>query len=124
MKYLQNNIATIEFVANAWTEESPVNSILVVCNGGEPSHFVSRTDWTIQILSRAENVVKSETQIDLVYKLLKNKFRILLPSVIVNEINYPEVQTYQIVPIQAPGYLGADNINLEMWSYNMIVTTK
>lgn len=124
MQFLKVNINDIEFVANAWTEESPINSILVICNGGEPSHFVSRTDWTIQILSRAESSVKSKMQIDLVYNLLKNRFRVKLPFVVVDKIDYPEVQTYQIVPIQAPGYLGADKINLEMWSYNLIVVTE
>ena len=123
VQYLTTELVTTSFVANGWMANSPQNSVLVKQSGGDVKHFYERSDWRVQILSRAENIVTSKEQIELVYAKLKNKFGLLLPQVTVNGIIFAAVKTYQISPIQVPGYLGADEMNLEMWAFNLIITT-
>jgi len=121
--YLVAQLPAIEFAVNGWTKASPVNSVMVRQTGGDVVHHYDRSDYAVQFLSRAESSETAKEQIDDVYELLKNKLRVLLPAKTVNAIVYPAVQTYRIVPVQIPGYIGADNANLEMWSVNFIITT-
>ena len=121
--YLVTNLPAVDFVANGWTEESPANSVLVRQTGGDVVHHYDRTDFAVQFISRAESAVVAKEQIDDVYDLLKNKLGVLLAAKTINTVVYPAVQTYRIVPMQAPGYIGADDVNGEMWSVNFIITT-
>ena len=122
--YLKINLPTIKFVANGWRPESDRDSVMVTETGGTPEHWYERTDWAIQIISRAENVTTSKYQINAVYQLLKNRFGITLSAVTVDLVVYPAVKTYQISPVQSPGYLGTNEENLEMFSFNLTITTK
>lgn len=122
-QYLIINLAAIDFIANGWNPDSSKNSIMIRETGGDVKHFYNRTDWTVQILSRAEEVNIAKENIDNVYNLLKNKYGVLLPEVIVNSKTYLAVKTYQISPLQSPEYLGADEKHLELFSFNIIVTT-
>jgi len=120
--YLIAQLPALDFVANGWSPESPQDSIMVKQAGGTVGHWFPRTDYNVQIISRAKNVVLAKSQIEQVYSELKNKFGLLLPEVIVDEV-FPEVQTYQVSPVEVPGYIGADETHLEMWSLNLIITT-
>ena len=122
-QYLIVNLATINFVVNGFSPDSNQDEIMISETGGEPQHWYDRTDWTVQVLSRAKNVNTAKKQIDDVYEKLKNKIGLSLPEVTVAGVVYPAVQTYQISPIQTPGYLGANEENMEMFSFNLIVTT-
>ena len=122
VKYLTIQLPALNFVANGWSPESPQDSIMVRQSGGTVGHWFPRTDYNVQIISRAKNVVLSKSQIEQVYSELKNKFGLLLPEVTVDEV-FAAVQTYQISPIEVPGYIGADETHLEMWSLNLIITT-
>ena len=121
--YVVAELPAIDFAVNGWIITSPENSVMLRQTGGDVVHHYDRSDLAVQFLSRAESSVVAKEQIDDVYELLKNKLRILLPEKTVNAIVYPAVQTYRIVPMQAPGYIGADDVNLEMWSANFIITT-
>ena len=120
--YLVIQLPALDFVANGWSPESDQNSIMVRQSGGTVGHWFPRTDYNVQIISRAKNAVLAKSQIEEVYSELKNKFGIELPEVTVDAV-YVAVKTYQISPIEAPGYIGADETHLEMWSLNLIVTT-
>lgn len=122
--YLKIQLPLINFVANGWDINSEQDSISVIDTGGDPKHFYERTDWSIQILSRANEINVAKKQIEDVYVKLKNKYGIILPEVTVDTIIYPAIKTYQISPNQTPGYLGADNKHLEMFSFNIIIVTK
>ncbi len=120
--YLITQLPALDFVANGWSPESSQDSIMVKQAGGTPGHWFPRTDYSVQIISRAKNTVLAKAQIEQVYSLLKNKFGLLLPEVTVDAV-YAAVQTYQISPVEAPGYIGADETHLEMWSFSLIITT-
>ena len=120
--YLISQLPTLNFVANGWSPESPQDSVMVRQSGGTVGHWFPRTDYNVQIISRAKNTVLAKTQIEQVYSELKNKFGLLLPEVTVDEV-FAAVQTYQISPIEVPGYVGANETHLEMWSLNLIITT-
>ena len=124
VEYLKNQLTSITFIANGWTQDSAIESILITQTGGEPNHSFDRTDWNVQIMSRAKSSVKAKENIDYVYDLLKNRFGLELSAVTVNSKVYPSIKTYQILPMQAPNYLGADEQGLEMWVFNIVVTTK
>ncbi len=122
-KYLTINLPDITFYSNGWRPKSEHDSVMILQSGGDPQHWYNRTDWTVQIMSRAENIVNAKELIDAVYNKLKNRYGLELPAITVDSILYPLVKTYQISPLQAPSYIGADKANLEMWSFNLIITT-
>ncbi|MHA1302138.1 MAG: phage tail terminator protein [Candidatus Heimdallarchaeaceae archaeon] len=122
-QHLIVNLPTINFVVNGFSPDSNQDEVMISETGGEPQHWYNRTDWTVQILSRGKNVSIAKSNIDSVYNLLKNKIGLLLPKVTVEGIVYPAIQTYQISPIQTPGYLGTNEENMEMFSFNLIIIT-
>jgi len=124
VEYLKVNLPTLTFVCNGWIEGSSETSINVTQTGGEPQHFFDRTDWTVQIMSRAKTNVDSKVNIESVYSLLKNKYGLTLPTVTVDSVIYAEIKTYQISPLQIPEYLGMDEKRLYMWVFNLKVVTK
>lgn len=123
INYLATQLTTLTFVANGWSVDSEKESILVRQTGGEPKHWYDRTDWSVQIMSRAASSVNAKKNIELVYAKLKNRYGLTLSSVTVNGEVFDAVIAYQISPIQAPSYIGADDVNLEMWSFNVMITT-
>lgn len=122
-EYVITQLPDIDFVINGWIKNSPAESVMLRQTGGDPMHHYDRSDFAVQFLSRAESSITAKEQIDDVYELLKNKLGVLLPAKTVKGKLYPAVKTYRIVPMQIPGYIGADDANLEMWSVNFIVTT-
>jgi len=123
VQYLINNLSSYNFVTNGWGPDSAQDLIMVSETGGEPAHWYDRTDWSVQIISRAKSVTKAKKQIDDVYALIKNRFGLELPEVTVDEIVYPLVKTYQISPIQSPNYFGANEMNMEMFLFNVTIVT-
>ncbi len=121
--YVVAQLPAIDFAINGWIKGSPENSVMLRQTGGDVIHHYDRSDYAVQFISRAGSSAEAKEQIDDVFNLLKNKLHVLLPEKTVNAIVYPAVQTYRIVPMQAPGYIGADDANLEMWSVNFIITT-
>jgi len=123
VNYLATQLTSLIFIADSWSVDSAKESILIKQTGGEPKHWYDRTDWTVQILSRAASSVDAKKNIELVYAKLKNRFGLTLPQVTVNGEVFSAVIAYQISPMQAPSSIGADDINLEMWSFNVTITT-
>lgn len=124
IEYIVTELSTLNIVANGFSPDSPITAITVKQSGGDPAHWHPRKDFTFQILSRSNEPTVAKYNIDLVYNLLENRYGLELPSVTVDNIVYSTVQTYQISPIQIPGDIGSDDENLEMWSFNIMVTTK
>lgn len=127
-EYVITQLPSIDFVINGWAKNSPGESVMLRQTGGDVQHDIDRSDPVVQFLSRAGSSIVAKKQIDDVYELLKNKLGVLLPAKTIDEgtireVVYPAIKTYRIVPIQVPGYIGADNANHEMWSCNFIVTT-
>lgn len=123
VEYLAGQLPNINFEANGFTPDSNQDQIMLSETGGEPEHWYDRTDWTVQVLSRGIDKVVAKQNIDSVYSILKNKFGLVLPEVTVNAVVYPAVTAWQISPIQTPAYLGATVENLEMFSFNLTITT-
>lgn len=122
--YVQSQLATIVIVANGWEPNSPKDSVTISQSGGEVKHYYNRKDFIVQVLSRAKSSIVAKTQIEAVFDLLLNKFGLVLPQVTVGSTVHSAVTTYQISPVELPGYIGADRANLEMWSLNFIITTE
>ncbi len=124
VQYLVVQLPALDFVADGFGPNSPVEATTIKNTGGNVDHWYNRSDDAIQILSRAKDTVTAYYNINLVYELLKNRYHLELPSVTVKSILYAAIQTYQISPVQKPGYIGSDDENLEMYSFNITVTTK
>ncbi len=123
VQYLIVKLPLIDFIANGFNPDSEQDAIMISESGGDPKHWFPRTDWAIQIISRAKNVHIARKNIYSVYNLLKNKLETLLPEIIIDGVTYLAIKTYQMSPVQSPGYLGADEKHLEMFSFNLTVTT-
>lgn len=121
-QYLLTNLSSLVFNMHGWDLQSKEQSIAILETGGSPDHDNIKSDTAIQFLSRSLDTNIARSNIYQVYTLLKNRFGLVLPEITVGETLFPEVKTYQISPIQVPGYLGADGRNLEIWSFNIIVT--
>jgi len=122
-EYIKINLPELSVVLNGWDKTSPEESITIMQRGGSPDHDNLKQEIAVQVLSRSVDVNTALKNIESVYNLLKNRFGLVLPEVTVGDTVFPEVKTYQISPVQNPGYLGSDRSNLEMWSFNLIVTT-
>ena len=123
VKYLSDQLPALSFVTNGWEPNSERNSIMIRQTGGDQKPF-NRKDYMAQVMSRAKNTVIAKTQVDAVFDLLKYKYGLLLPAVTIGVVVHAAVQTYQVAPIALPGYIGADNENLEMWSFSLTITTE
>lgn len=121
-QYIKNELS-LNLIVNGWDKDSPEESITMLLRTGDPDHYDVRQLSAIQFLSRAMDVNVALSNINEVYSLLKNRFGLVLPEVTVGDTVFPEVKTYQISPMQSPGYIGSDGANLEMWSFNIMVTT-
>ena len=110
VEYLKVNLPALNYICNGWIDDTEISetSINITQTGGEPDHFFSRTDWNIQIMSRAKVNTLAKTNIDNVYNKLKNRYGLTLPEITVDDIVYPEIKTSQIVPLQVPEYIGLD----------------
>lgn len=122
-QYLQTELPALNFVVNGFKPNTADDAIKIDNTGGTPQHWYDRTDHTIQLLTRNNDVVIGKEQAQSVYSLLKNRFGLLLPSVTVSGVLYNALQTYQISPIQEPSYIGADDRGLHLFSFNIVVTT-
>ena len=123
VEYVNIQLPTLIIIADGFANDSPQESLTFIQQGGDEAHFYERGDWAIQVLSRSESVFMAKLNIEQVYNLLLNRIHLQLPEVTVNSIYYPSIMAYQISPVQKPAYIGADDKNLETYSYNMIVTT-
>lgn len=123
LQYLKDNLPEINFVVNGFGIDSKIDEVMIGETGGEPQHWYERTDWAVQFISRSSDVTVAKQNIEAVYNLLKNKFGVVLPRVIVGDTEYEEIKTFQISPLQTPGYIGSTEENLEMFSFNSTITT-
>ncbi len=122
-QYIKTELPLMALIVNGWDKDSPEESITMILRAGDPDHYDIRQDSAIQFLSRAMDVNTALLNINKVYMLLKNRFGLVLPEITVGETVFPEVKTYQISPMQSPGYIGSDGANLEMWSFNIKAVT-
>jgi uncharacterized secreted protein with C-terminal beta-propeller domain len=123
VEYISRKLPDLNIVTNGFDPDSKEDQVMVSETGGEPAHYYDRKDWTIQVLSRSASAVKARQNIGEVYLLLNNKFGVVLPRVVVDSVRYPRLTAWQISPIQTPAYLGATVENLELFSFNLTVTT-
>lgn len=123
VEYVNTQLPTLIIVVDGFVTDSPQESLTFINQGGDEAHWINRGDWSIQVLSRALNQFNAKYNIEQIYNLLLNRIHLPLPEVTVNSILYPSIIAYQISPVQKPTYIGADDKNLETYSYNMIVTT-
>lgn len=122
VKYCMTVFPTLAIYSDAWDNNSVDDSIKISDTGGEVDHNNGRIDASVQIMSRSKNRVDARTNIELVFQELKNRFGLLLPEVTVDSVVYPQVKTYQIVPMQNPGYLGATEESYHLYSFNVVIT--
>lgn len=121
--YIKTQLTDLSLIVNGWEKDSPEESITMILRVGDPDHYDIRQESAVQFLSRAMDSNIALSNINEVYSLLKNRFGLVLPEVTVGETVFPEIKTYQISPMQSPGYIGSDGANLEMWSFNIMIVT-
>jgi hypothetical protein len=123
VEYCTTQLPSINFIANGFSPGSSIESVAIIQSGGDPNPWYDRNDYAIQVLSRAKDVTVAKANADSVFNLLTKKFGVELPSVTVNSVLYPSIITYRFRENQIPSYIGTDDENLEMWSFNLTVTT-
>lgn len=114
--------STVTPITNGFDANSPDEAVALNQSGGSDNSRGLKVDMNVQFLSRATSRTASRRLIQIVYNLLKNRFRIDLPAITVDGEVFPAVVAYQITPLQIPGYIGTDDNGLHMWSVNFQVT--
>lgn len=121
-QYLINNFSDYDFTVNGFHSNSPNDCINIRSTGGDIEHWYDRTDATAQITVRAHDNVTGKKRVEEIFDLMKNRFGLLLPSAVVNEVTHAELQTAQISPIQIPESLGTDEEGRYLWVFNLQIT--
>lgn len=122
-QYLKTLLPAISFVVNGYGPKSPDDCIKINMTSGDPTHWYVRNDWSLQLLSRSKDMEVSKSIIQQVYNAILNKFGLQLPEYTLGSLVFPAIKAYRIVPMQTPGYIGADNAGREMFSFNITLTT-
>jgi len=122
VQYLLTNLSSLNFVVDGATSQSPDDLVVVSDSGGTVDNYTGRKDMSVQFISRSKNHFIARQQAITVFELINNVFGLVLPEIIVSGVTYPEVKTYRIVSIQAPGYLGTSDDFYEMYSFNVTIT--
>lgn len=122
-KYLIDELPTLSIIVNSFQPDTSETAILLLDNGGTEDPWYNRKEYNAQVISRSPEVTVARLNIYSIYNKLNRRFGLSLPSVTVDGELYPSVIAYQISPNQIPGYLGADDKNLQMWSVNFRVIT-
>lgn len=123
-QYLKTLLPAISFVVNGYGPDSPDNCTKINITSGESQHWYERNDWSLQVLTRDRSIIAVKVIIYQVYFALRNKFGLQLPEYTLDTLVFPAIVAYKIVPMQTPGYIGADNAGREMYSFNITLTTK
>lgn len=111
-------------ITNGLDPETTGDALLLIGSGGEDLSRGLIVEDTVQFISRFADRIEAYLAINSVNNLLKNRFSIELPQVIVDSVTYPAITVAQITPLQRPGYVGADSSGLHQWSVNYKVITR
>lgn len=103
-------------------ESVPDRRIIVSDTGGTEQPWTNYSEPTVQILTRdTNNPAARKLAYDIFYEL-KSRFGLILPAIIVGTITYPAIETAQIIPIQKPFCLGADENGRIEYTTNYKIT--
>jgi hypothetical protein len=121
-EYISNNTSLISNV-NGFQPDSDDDIISVNEGSGDERAWFDRKDTTIQILSRATDRTTARANSYTVYDLIKKKYGLLLPSVVVAGETFSAVTTWGIRPVMAPQYAYDDDNGRAVYSFSVEVTT-
>jgi Bacteriophage minor capsid protein len=125
--YLRSKLPTYIIYANkreavAGQEFVPDNCILIKQSGGiEGKHFTFNR-YTFQVLTRAVDAPDAQTMSYAIQRLIHNTLGLILPTITIGTVVYPQLITAAIYAIQAPASIGTDENGLEEFSNNYELT--
>ena len=122
-KYLVDNLPAISFTSNGFKKGSPNNVVSIVEGGGPPDPYIKRIDFSINIMSRADDNPTARKQAFAVYDIINKKFGLTLPADTVGAETFPAVKTWKIIAVAMPGYIGNDENGRPLFSNNYTITT-
>lgn len=122
--FIESKLPALVLVYDDFTAASPEECTLIRGTGGTPSHYLPREDILVQFVSRFYDKRSGKSALDSVYDLLREQFHIVLPAVTIDEVTYPAVTAWRILPMQTPTFIGTDENGKNLHSVNFIVTIK
>lgn len=108
---------------NGFQPNDPDDCIAVIEGSGDEQDWFDRLDSQLQFIARSKSRPKAREIAYKVYDLLKKKYGVVLPLVVVSGITYPSVKTWGIRPINTPQYVADDSSGRSMFSFNLDITT-
>jgi hypothetical protein len=128
-EYLKTNYPSYSYTVNGYHDSTPVNAICLNNTTSIPANWIDRSDFTVQVFSRAESPLEAEKQIQDVFNIMDRYFNVVLPETTETLTDgsttiFPEVEAYQIIPIQRPYWFGYDQNSRALYVFNVRVTTK
>lgn len=88
--------------------EIPDRNILVKEAGGIEQAWTQYSEPEIQVICRDSSVVKARKLAYDVFEEITSRFGLILPSITVDSVIYPSIQTAQIKAQQTPYHIGKD----------------
>ena len=122
MQYITTELPAIPITVNGFPNDERLDIIALNETGGTVEHQYPRTDFTVQVIGKFNQVLTGKEQMGQVFDLLKNRFGLTLPAVTVNGVTYPQITAWQISPVQAVSYLGLNSESMALLSFNIVVT--
>ncbi len=120
-EFISTDYAGINYVTDAFEEDSKGEAVLLRESGGVPSPYDIRQEIAVQVICRSFEKPKAKKVCNAIYLALKNKFRVDLPAVTVDGEVYPLIKTAKIAPIQTPGHIGVDDNKHHLYSFNIVI---
>lgn len=127
--YLKAEVPSLSYAVNGANETSPKDLIIINETSSTPSAQIERTDYTVQIFSRAEGSLTAKKQILEVFEKVNRYYDVMLPEAVEElkdgtTITFPSIKAYQMIPLQRPSWFGIDPNGLPTYLFNLRVTTK
>ena len=127
VQYLRIEFPTETIYANvehliSGQESVPDRRVIVAETGGTEQPWTRYSEPTIQIKTRDTNNPGVRTLAYNIFNKITSRFGLTLPAIIVGGVTYPTIQTAQIIAIQRPYCLGADDNGRIEYTTNYKIT--
>jgi len=121
-EYIDQN-TTLTINVNGFQPDSQDTVLCINEGSGNERPWFDRQDTIIQILSRARDRTTARKNSYIAYDLIKKKYGLELPSVMVGSDTHSAVTTWAIRPVNMPQYAYDDDNGRAIYSFSVEITT-
>jgi hypothetical protein len=122
VQYIDDN-TSLTLNVNGFQPDSQNDVVSINEGSGDEQPWFDRKDTTIQVLSRATDRTTARKNSYTVYDLIKKKYGLSLPTVVVSGDTYSSLTAWGIRPVNTPQYAYDDDNGRAIYSFTVEITT-